>query len=97
MFTQTGNEGATIILQKGTRELPLEQLTQYGVTDLDIPWKRLVLNNTQTLVAQEQQIIVLGEGDRLETLTGLDVVTDPVTNISTISIKYSAQQISSAK
>lgn len=74
VFAQKDQDGnidstATITLKKGERELPLEQLTQYGVTDLDIPWTRLVLNNTQTLVAQEQQIIVLGEGDRLEQLT----------------------------
>lgn len=67
--TLTPDPNATITLKRGERELPLEQLTQYGVTDLDIPWTRLVLNSKQTLIAQEQQIIVLGEGDCLKQLT----------------------------
>lgn len=88
----------TLILKKGKRELPLEQLTQYGVTDLDIPWERLTLDTTQSFEAQEQQIIVLGEGDQLDTLEGLDAVIVPIDGGSKLisTLKYAAQQVSSA-
>lgn len=78
--------------------MPLEQLTQYGVTDLDIPWERLSLYPTQSFEAQEQQIIVLGEGDQLDTLEGLDAVTVTIEGASKLisALKYGAQQISSA-
>lgn len=55
--------------------MPLEQLTQYGITDLDISWERLTLDTTQSFEAQEQQIIVLGEGDRLTELKDNDTKT----------------------